>query len=152
VRFRDGRPWPESIAGANRDAKGRATGTEAGYTIVNARRIWDADPMHNTISYSTDQNADDVVVLEHELKSFSIVFSAADLFKIIGPNSARFVGMADQIGSLETGKFADILLLDGNPMERDGIYTMLKAKVVIKEGKVLVDKRPPLATPSRPAR
>src|SRR5215471_8678085 len=93
VRFRDGRPWPEAIAGANRDAKGRATGTEAGYTIVNARRIWDADPMHNTMSYSTDQNADDVVVLEHELKSFSIVFSAADLFKIIGPNSARFVGM-----------------------------------------------------------
>jgi len=141
TRFRDGKPWPEAIAGANRDAKGRALGTEAGYTIVNARRIWDADPMHNTMSYSTDQNADDVVVLEHELKSFSIVFSAADLFKIIGPNSARFVGMADQIGTLETGKLADILLLDGNPMERDGIYTMLKSKVVIKEGKVLVDKR-----------
>ena len=152
VRFRDGKPWPESIAGANRDAKGRATGTEAGYTIVNARRIWDADPMHNTISYSTDQNADDVVVLEHELKSFSIVFSAADLFKIIGINSARFVGMADQIGSLETGKLADILLLDGNPMDRDGIYTMLKAKVVIKEGKVLVDKRAPAAPATRPAR
>jgi imidazolonepropionase-like amidohydrolase len=134
VRFRDGRPWPEAIAGANRDAKGRATGTEAGYTIVNARR-------------STDQNADDVVVLEHELKSFSIVFSAADIFKIIGPNSAWFVGMADQIGSLETGKLADIVLLDGNPMERDGIYTMLKAKVVMKEGKILVDKRAPRRTP-----
>jgi len=145
VRFRDGKPWPEAIAGANRDAKGRATGTEAGYTIVNARRLWDADPMHNTMSYSTDQNADDVVVLEHELKSFSIVFSAADIFKIIGPNSARFVGMADQIGSLEAGKLADILLLDGNPMDRDGIYTMLKAKVVMKEGKIVVDKRAPTA-------
>ena len=30
VRFRDGKPWPEAIAGANRDPKGRATGTEAG--------------------------------------------------------------------------------------------------------------------------
>jgi imidazolonepropionase-like amidohydrolase len=35
-KFRDGKPWPEAIAGANRDPKGRATGTEAGYTIVNA--------------------------------------------------------------------------------------------------------------------
>src|SRR5215475_2969708 len=152
VRFRDGKPWPEAIAGANRDAKGRATGTEAGYTIVNARRIWDADPMHNTMSYSTDQNADDLVVLEHELKSFSIVFSAADIFKIIGPNSARFVGMADQIGALEAGKLADILLLDGNPMDRDGIYTMLKVKVVMKEGKILVDKRPLAVSEKRATR
>ena len=43
TRFRDGKPWPEAIAGANRDPKGRATGTEGGYTIINARRIWDAD-------------------------------------------------------------------------------------------------------------
>ena len=85
TRFRDGKPWPEAIAGANRDPKGRALGTEAGYTIVNARRIWDADPNHQTISYSTDQNAADLVVLEHELKSFSLMFSMADIHRIIGP-------------------------------------------------------------------
>jgi imidazolonepropionase-like amidohydrolase len=139
ARFRDGKPWPEAIAGANRDAKGRATGTEGGYTIVNARRIWDADPMHQTISYSTDQSAEDLVVLEHELKSFSIVFSMADIHKIIGPNAARFVGMENQIGTLEAGKLADIVLLDGNPTLN--IYEMLKAKVVLKEGKIVVDKR-----------
>jgi cytosine/adenosine deaminase-related metal-dependent hydrolase len=139
TRFRDGKPWPEAIAGANRDPKGRALGTEAGYTIVNARRIWDADPNHQTISYSTDQNATDLVVLEHELKSFSLMFSMADIHRIIGPNAARFVGMADQIGTLEPGKFADILLIDGNPTLN--IYEMLKTKVVLKEGKVMVDKR-----------
>ena len=139
TRFRDGKPWPEAIAGANRDPKGRALGTEAGYTIVNARRIWDADPNHQTISYSTDQNAADLVVLEHELKSFSLMFSMADIHKIIGPNSARYVGMADQIGTLEPGKLADIILIDGNPTLN--IYEMLKTKVVLKEGKVVVDKR-----------
>ena len=151
-RFRDGRPWPESIAGANRDAKGRATGTEGGYTIVNARRIWDADPNHTTISYSTDQNADDLVVLEHELKSFSIVFSMADIHRIIGPNAARFVGMADQIGTLEGGKLADIILLDGDATKN--VYEMLKTKVVLKQGKIVVDKRPPppAAATARPAR
>jgi imidazolonepropionase-like amidohydrolase len=139
ARFRDGKPWPEAIAGANRDPKGRATGTEGGYTIINVRRMWDADPNHQTISYSTDQNAADLVVLEHELKSFSIVFSMADIHKIIGPNSARYVGMADQIGTLEAGKLADIILIDGNPTLN--IYEMLKTKVVLKEGKVVVDKR-----------
>jgi imidazolonepropionase-like amidohydrolase len=135
VRFRDGKPWPEAIAGANRDPKGRATGTEGGYTIINARRIWDADPNRQTISYSTDQNAADLVVLEHELKSFSIVFSMADIHRIIGPNAARFVGMADQIGTLEAGKLADIILIDGNPTLN--IYEMLKTKIVLKEGKVV---------------
>jgi imidazolonepropionase-like amidohydrolase len=139
ARFRDGKDWPEAIAGANRDPKGRATGTEAGFTIVNARRIWDADPNHQTISYSTDQNAADLVVLEHELKSYSIVFSMADIHRIIGPNAARYVGMADQIGTLEVGKLADIILIDGNPTLN--IYEMLKTKVVVKEGKVVVDKR-----------
>jgi imidazolonepropionase-like amidohydrolase len=139
TRFRDGKPWPEAIAGANRDPKGRALGTEAGYTIVNARRIWDADPNHQTISYSTDQNAADLVVLEHELKSFSLMFSMTDIHRIIGPNAARYVGMADQIGTLEPGKLADIILIDGNPTLN--IYEMLKTKVVLKEGKVIIDKR-----------
>jgi imidazolonepropionase-like amidohydrolase len=139
TRFRDGKPWPEAIAGANRDPKGRAMGTEAGYTIVNARRIWDADPNHQTIAYSTDQNFADLAVLEHELKSYSIVFSMADIHRIMGPNSARYVGMADRIGTLEAGKLADIILLDGNPTLN--IYEMLKTRVVLKEGKIVVDKR-----------
>jgi imidazolonepropionase-like amidohydrolase len=136
-RFRDGKAWPEAIAGANRDPSGRATGTEGGYTIINARRIWDASD--NAIAFSTDQNYADEVVLEHELKSFSVVFSMQDIFRIMGPNSAAFVGMADRIGTLEVGKLADIVLLDGDP--RLNIYEMLKTRVVLKEGKVVVDKR-----------
>lgn len=139
TRFRNGEAWPEAIAGANRDPKGRALGTELAYVILNARRIWDADPDHRTISYSTDQNYADIVVLEHELKSLSIVFSMQDIHRIMGPNSARYVGMEDQIGTLEPGKLADIILLDGNPMLN--VYEMLKTKVVLKEGKVVVDKR-----------
>ncbi len=139
TRFRDGKPWPEAISGANRDPKGRAMGNEGGYSMVNARRIWDGDSTRQSISYSTDQNAADLVVLEHELKSFSVMFSMADIHRIIGLNAARYVGLGDQIGTLEPGKLADIILLDGNPTLN--IYEMLKTKVVLKEGKVVVDKR-----------
>jgi imidazolonepropionase-like amidohydrolase len=47
--------------------------------------------------------------------------------------------MADRIGTLEAGKLADVILIDGNPTLN--IYEMLKTKVVLKEGKVVVDKR-----------
>ena len=67
------------------------------------------------------------------------MFSQADIFRIMGPNSAEFVGMADKIGTLEAGKLADIILIDGNPTLN--IYEMLKTKVVLKEGKIVVDKR-----------
>lgn len=138
-RFRDGNAWPEAIAGANRDTQGRATGTEGGYTIINARRIWDADPSHGTISYSTDQNFADISVLEHELKSFSIVFSMTDIHQIMGPNSARYINMEDDLGTLEPGKLADIILQAGDPTEN--IYGMLTNMVTILGGEVLVDKR-----------
>ena len=135
-RFRDGKPWPESIAGANRDAAGRALGTEAAYPIVNARTIWDNGGL---IGYCTDTNYEPLAGLEHELKSYSIVFSMQDIFKLMGPNTAAYIGMGDQLGTLEAGKLADIVLLDGNPM--DGIHNMLKTKVVVKGGKIVVDKR-----------
>jgi imidazolonepropionase-like amidohydrolase len=137
-RFRDGKAWPDAIAGANKDANGKATGTEAGYTIVNARTIWDASN-GLSLGYCTDQNYADTVVLEHELKSYSIVLSMQDIFRVITLNTARYLEMEDQIGTIEPGKLADIILLEGNPL--DNIYPMLKAKVVLKGGKIVVDKR-----------
>jgi imidazolonepropionase-like amidohydrolase len=137
-RFRTGMPWPESIAGANRDAKGRALGTEGAYTLINARRIWDASKGAG-LGYGSDQNYPVKAVLEHELKSLAVMFSMQDIFRIIGPNTAAYLNMSDQIGTLEAGKLADIVLLDGNPLE--DFHDMLKAKVVLKAGKVVVDKR-----------
>jgi imidazolonepropionase-like amidohydrolase len=135
-RFRDGKPWPEAIAGANRDAAGKALGTEAAYPIVNARTIWDHGGL---IGYCTDTNYEALAGLEHELKSYSIVFSMQDIFRLMGPNTAAYIGMGDQLGTLEAGKLADIVLLDGNPL--DGIHNMLRTKVVLKGGRVVVDKR-----------
>lgn len=137
-RFRTGLPWPEAIAGANRDDKGRATGTEGAYTLINARRIWDASNGAG-LGYGSDQNYPVKDVLEHELKSLVVMFSMQDIFRILGINSATYLNMQNEIGTLEPGKRADVVLLAGDPFA--DFHDMLKATVVLKDGKVVVDKR-----------
>jgi len=129
-RFRDGKPWPEGII------DGVRLGEEAGYMPVNARTVWDAGVI---LGYCTDTNYDPKAGLDHELKMLNVMFSMQDLVKMMGPNTASYVQMGDQIGTLEPGKLADIVLLDGDPLE--GYWNWLKTKVVVKGGAVVVDKR-----------
>lgn len=129
-RFRDGQPWPESIV------DGVQLGEEAGYMPVNARTVWDAGV---TLGYCTDTRYDALAGLEHELKSFNMMFSMRDLVQIMGPNTASYLNMSDDLGTLEPGKLADIILLDGDPLE--GYWNWLKTVVVVKGGVVVVDKR-----------
>ena len=130
ARFRDGRPWPDSIV------DGVRLGEEAGYMPVNARTVWDAGAI---LGYCTDTTYDPLAGLEHELKTINPMFSMKDIIKMMGPNTASYIQMGDQLGTLEAGKLADIILLDGNPLE--GYWNMLKTKVVVKGGVVVVDKR-----------
>ncbi len=129
-RFRDGKPWPEGIV------DGVRLGEEAGYMPVNARTIWDAGV---TLGYCTDTNYDPKAGLDHELKMLNVMFSMQDLIKMMGPNTASYIQMGDQLGTIEAGKLADLILLDGDPLE--GYWNWLKTKVVVKGGVVVVDKR-----------
>ena len=128
--FRDGKPWPDGII----DGEGR--GREAGYKAVNARTLWDNGVIYG---YGTDTGYLPLKGLAHELKTLSLMFSPQDLIKLMGPNTAAFIEKSKDLGTLETGKLADIVLLDGNPL--DGYWNLLNAKVVIKGGEVMVDKR-----------
>ena len=62
-----------------------------------------------------------------------------DIIKIMGPNSASYIEMSDQLGTLAPGKLADIVILGGNPL--DGYWNMLNAKLTIVGGKIVSDQR-----------
>ncbi|MEQ1579524.1 MAG: amidohydrolase family protein [Steroidobacteraceae bacterium] len=129
-KFRDGKPWPEGIV----DAQG--LGQEAGYMPVNLRTLYDNGV---DVSYATDTTFDARAALAHELKTLSLVFSPLDLVKIMGPNSARFIDKQKELGTIETGKIADLVVLGGNPF--DGFWNFLTAVVVVKGGDIVIDKR-----------
>jgi imidazolonepropionase-like amidohydrolase len=134
-RFRNGDTWPDSIPETSR-VPDLYLGQEAAHAPLNARTLWDAGVL---IGYCTDTGYDPLAGLDHELKILNVMFSTLDLVKMMGPNTASYIGMADQLGELAPGKLADIVLLDGDPLE--GYWEWLTTKVVVKGGRVVVDKR-----------
>ena len=53
-------------------------------------------------------------------------------------NSARVLEMEDSIGTLEVGKQADIIILDGNPLEDNFLTTIGNVVYVVKNGELVV--------------
>ena len=129
-RFRDGKPWPESIV------DGVRLGEEAGHAMVNARTVWDQGAI---VGYCTDTTYDPLAGLNQELKVLNVMFSMQDIIKLMGPNTASYIQMGAELGTIEPGKLADLTIVDGNPL--DGYWNMLKTKVVLKGGVIVVDKR-----------
>jgi len=133
--FRDGGKWPDAIL----DGEGR--GREAGYKSVNGRTLFDNGVVYG---YCTDTNYLPLWGLNQELRVLNLMFSPIDLVKVLGPNSASWINMSKDLGTLEAGKIADIVLLGGNPVggtPLNGYWDFLNVHVTIKSGEILVDKR-----------
>ena len=128
--FRDGKPWPAGII------DGPGDGREAGEKAVNARMLWDHGVSYG---FGTDTNYHPRDGLAHELRALNLMFSPIDLVKLMGPGSAAFIERSRDLGTLEPGKLADMVVLEGNPLE--GYWHLLNARIVIKGGEVVVDKR-----------
>jgi imidazolonepropionase-like amidohydrolase len=124
ARFRDLDPFPMN------------TLSSAGQGPVNARLLFDSGL---TYGYGTDTTFLPKDSLAHELRPLRLVFSRKDIIQIMTRNAAATIGRSKDLGTLEPGKLADIVILDGNPLA--DIDDLLKVKVVIKGGKIVADKR-----------
>jgi imidazolonepropionase-like amidohydrolase len=90
------------------------------------------------IAYGTDSgiskhgtNAEEAVLMfENGMSPMDVLVSATI-------NAADLIDMSDSIGTIETGKFADIIALDRSPLEN--IEELLDVDFVMKGGKVFKD-------------
>ena len=56
--------------------------------------------------------------------------------------AAEAIGVADRVGTIEEGKTADIILIDGSPLENiDLLHDEDKIKMVMKEGKIIITRK-----------
>jgi imidazolonepropionase-like amidohydrolase len=130
--FRDGSPWPSGII------EGNGRGREAGEKVVNGRTLWDNGVVYG---FGTDTGYHPREGLKHELRTLNLMFSPLDIVKLMGPNTAAFIEKTADLGTLEPGKLADLVMVEGDPL--DLIFNLLNVQLVVTGGAVVVDKRQP---------
>ncbi len=124
ARFRDLDPFPYD------------TLSSAGQGPVNARLLWEGGLLYG---YGTDVRYWPAESLAHELRPLRLVFSHADIVQMLTKNAAVTAGLGDETGTLEAGKRADVVIVDGDPLT--DIDAVLDIVLVVKDGEVVVDNR-----------
>lgn len=122
--FRDRQPFPFQ------------TLSSAGQGPVNARLLWEAGI---TYGYGTDTQWTPKETLADELRALRLVFSPQDVVKIITKNAGIATMHGAEIGTLEPGKIADIVIIDGDPT-RDS-DALLNVVTTIKAGRVVFERK-----------
>jgi imidazolonepropionase-like amidohydrolase len=96
-----------------------AMGTDCGHVFPPGRNAW-----------------------ELQLYVDKLEMSPADALLLATRNAADALGRLSELGTLEAGKTADLIVVDGNPLENIGVLQEVdRIKVVMKKGVVEVDRR-----------
>jgi imidazolonepropionase-like amidohydrolase len=123
--FRDAKPFPWH------------TLSSAGQGPVNARLLWENGLV--SYGYGTDTQWPPRESLADELRALRLVFSPQDVVKIITKNAATATMHGNEIGTLEPGKLADIVIVDGDPLRDSGALT--RVVTTIKGGEVVFEAK-----------
>jgi imidazolonepropionase-like amidohydrolase len=123
--FRDRQPFPWQ------------TLSSAGQGPVNARLLWEAGLV--SYGYGTDTQWPPKETLADELRALRLVFSPQDIVKIMTKNAGIATQHGSEIGTLEVGKLADIIIVDGDPARDSDAF--LNVVTTITAGQVVFEKK-----------
>ena len=106
--------------------------------LEDIKHLWDAGV---TVAFGTDSTdgASAETRFLIEARTLNQVLTNEEVILTLTRNAAVYVGLGDELGTLESGKIADIILIDGDPLADISLLT--SAQVVIQGGRVVVDSR-----------
>jgi imidazolonepropionase-like amidohydrolase len=88
-----------------------------------------------------------MAMIQHEINLFDLflnqasgrhIFSGADAVRMSTINGATCLGLEDDFGSIETGKVADLAILDGDPF-KDHRVVGSRVAALFKDGKLVIN-------------
>lgn len=112
-----------------------------GLAYANARRLID---LHVPVAIGTDFNPGTSptysMPMVIALSSLGMKMAPAEALVAATINAAHAVGMAEEVGSLEPGKAADIVILDMDDYRQVAMtFGVNPVRIVVKRGRVVVD-------------
>jgi imidazolonepropionase-like amidohydrolase len=74
--------------------------------------------------------------------------TSAEAITVATDHSSQCLGMSDDIGTLAAGKLADLLILDGDPLQDVGVLQEPDRRMlVMKGGEIMFGALPPASEP-----
>lgn len=96
---------------------------------------------HNAVvAFGTDNppplESEDLMI---EVRTLSRVLTPSEIIRAMTRDAAAFLGRDSELGTLEPGKRADLVLIEGDPLT--DLEALARVRLVVKDGKVAVDSR-----------
>ncbi len=105
-------------------------------TLANARTLWDAGIIYG---YGSNSTLPPREALRRELTALQKIFSNEEILAILTKNSALASRRDDALGTLDRGKFADMIFLNSDPLA--DVENLFDIALVLKTGRIVVDNR-----------
>ena len=74
-----------------------------------------------------------------EVEALGTVLSPREVITTMTVNAARYLEMDDSLGMLEAGKVADLVLVEGDPLEE--LAALDRVRMVVQRGEVVAERR-----------
>ena len=104
--------------------------------LALVRQLWDGGA---TVAFGTDTPLGASEALRLETDALSKVLTPDEILMSLTINAARHLDLSEEIGTLESGKVADILIIDGDPLS--DIADLANVVLVVQQGAVVIDNR-----------